>query len=72
MKNKFGLILLSIIITVNIIQYFFLPTEVVTKWDFNENPTSTLTKGTHVTIAIILSCFITFLFEGLSQSAPVH
>lgn len=67
MKNKFAFILLCIIITTNIILYFFLPPEVVTKWDFNGNPTSTLTKGTHVTIAIILSCFIAFLFEGLSH-----
>ncbi|MEH7462718.1 hypothetical protein V7166_11745 [Bacillus thuringiensis] len=67
MKNKFGLILLCIIITTNTILYFFLPSEVVTKWDFNENPTSTLTKGTHVTISIILSCFIAFLFEGFSH-----
>ncbi|WP_242224835.1 hypothetical protein [Bacillus cereus group sp. BfR-BA-01380] len=52
MKNKFGFILLCIIITTNIILYFFLPPEVVTKRDFNGNPTSTLTKGTHGTIAI--------------------
>ncbi|CAG9614254.1 hypothetical protein BACCIP111899_03481 [Bacillus rhizoplanae] len=68
MKNKFGLIMLCTIITTNIILYFFLPPEVVTKWDFNGNPTSTMTKGTHVTIAILLSCFIAFLFEGLSHT----
>ncbi|WP_442869076.1 DUF1648 domain-containing protein [Bacillus sp. BP-3] len=44
--------MLCSIITTNIILYFFLPPEVVTKWDFNGNPTSTLTKGTHETIAI--------------------
>lgn len=68
MKNKFGLILLCTIIAANVTLYFFLPPEVVTKWDFNGNPTSTLTKGTHVTIAILLSCFIAFLFEGLSYT----
>lgn len=58
--------MLCSIITTNIILYFFLPPEIVTKWDFNGNPTSTLTKGTHVTTAIILSCLFAFLFEGLS------
>ncbi|PGZ97509.1 hypothetical protein COE51_14555 [Bacillus pseudomycoides] len=67
-KNKFGLILLCPIIATIVILYFFLPPEVVTKWDFNGNPTSTLTKGTHVTIAILLSCFIAFLFEGISHT----
>ncbi|WP_020060935.1 DUF1648 domain-containing protein [Bacillus sp. 123MFChir2] len=67
MKNKFGLILLCIMITTNIILYFFLPPKVVIKWDFNGNPTSTLPKGIHVTISIILSSFIAFLFEGFSH-----
>ncbi|PEB47997.1 hypothetical protein CON65_09385 [Bacillus pseudomycoides] len=68
MKNPFGIILLLIIIATNIALYFFLPSDIVTKWDFNGNPTSSMDKSTFIIINLILCSFLAFLFWCFSQA----
>ncbi len=53
----------------NIILYFFLPFSIVTKWDFNGPPTSTMDKATFVIVNIIICSFVFFLFLALSKAA---
>ncbi|MDR4421492.1 DUF1648 domain-containing protein, partial [Bacillus paranthracis] len=49
--------------------YFFLPSNIVTKWDFNGTPTSTMDKATFVIVNIIICSFVFFLFLALSKAA---
>ncbi|KXI80176.1 hypothetical protein ACS52_08260 [Bacillus cereus] len=56
-------------VTANIILYFFLPSNIVTKWDFNGTPTSTMDKATFVIVNIIICSFVFFLFLALSKAA---
>ena len=53
----------------NIILYFFLPLSIVTKWDFNGTPTSTMDKSTFVIVNIIICSFLFFVFLALSKAA---
>ena len=53
----------------NIILYFFLPLSIVTKWDFNGTPTSTMDKSTFVIVNIIICSFLFFVFLALSKVA---
>lgn len=69
MNNRFSIALFLTIVTTNIILYFFLPSNIVTKWDFNGTPTSTMDKGTFVIVNIILCSFVFFLFLALSNAA---
>ncbi|AUD25566.1 DUF1648 domain-containing protein [Bacillus cereus group sp. BC251] len=69
MNNRFSIALFLTIVTTNIILYFFLPSNIVTKWDFNGTPTSTMDKGTFVIVNIILCSFVFFLFLALSKAA---
>ncbi|MDF9556320.1 DUF1648 domain-containing protein [Bacillus tropicus] len=69
MNNRFSIALLLTIITTNIILYFFLPLRIVTKWDFNGTPTSTMDKSTFVIVNIIICSFLFFLFLALSKAA---
>ncbi|NKW86214.1 DUF1648 domain-containing protein [Bacillus cereus] len=69
MNNRFSIALFLTIVTTNIILYFFLPLNIVTKWDFNGTPTSTMDKGTFVIVNIILCSFVFFLFLALSKAA---
>ncbi|MEF7559093.1 DUF1648 domain-containing protein [Bacillus thuringiensis] len=69
MNNRFSIALFLTIVTTNIILYFFLPLNIVTKWDFNGAPTSTMDKGTFVIVNIILCSFVFFLFLALSKAA---
>ncbi|WP_232790022.1 hypothetical protein [Bacillus sp. SN10] len=57
------------IITTNIILYFFLPSNIITKWNFTETPTSTMDKSTFVIVNIIICSFVFFLFLALSKAA---
>ncbi|HDR6312901.1 TPA: DUF1648 domain-containing protein [Bacillus cereus] len=67
MNNQFSIALFFTIITTNIILYFFLPLRIVTKWDFNGTPTSTMDKSTFVIVNIIICSFLFFLFLALSK-----
>ncbi|HFJ9402314.1 TPA: DUF1648 domain-containing protein [Bacillus paranthracis] len=69
MNNRFSIALFLTIIMTNIILYFFLPFSIVTKWDFNGTPTSTMDKGTFVIVNIIICSFVFFLFLALSKAA---
>ncbi len=69
MNNRFSITLFLTIITTNIILYFFLPLRIVTKWDFNGTPTSTMDKSTFVIVNIIICTFLFFLFLALSKAA---
>ncbi|MGN4444046.1 DUF1648 domain-containing protein [Bacillus cereus group sp. MYBK79-1] len=69
MNNRFSIALFLTIITTNIILYFFLPLSIVTKWDFNGTPTSTMDKSTFVIVNIIICSFLFFLFLALSKAA---
>ena len=69
MNNRFSITLFLTIVTTNIILYFFLPFIIVTKWDFNGTPTSTMDKGTFVIVNIIICSFVFFLFLALSKAA---
>ena len=69
MNNRFSITLFLTIVTANIILYFFLPSNIVTKWDFNGTPTSTMDKGTFVIVNIIICSFVFFLFLALSKAA---
>ncbi|WP_342719168.1 DUF1648 domain-containing protein [Bacillus paramycoides] len=69
MNNRFSIALFLTIITTNIILYFFLPLHIVTKWDFNGTPTSTMDKSTFVIVNIIICSFVFFLFLALSKAA---
>lgn len=69
MHNRFSITLFLTIVTTNIILYFFLPSNIVTKWDFNGTPTSTIGKATFVIVNIILCSFVFFLFLALSKAA---
>ncbi|BCB37120.1 immunity protein SdpI [Bacillus cereus] len=69
MNNRFSIALFLTIVTTNIILYFFLPSNIVTKWNFNGTPTSTIDKGTFVIVNIILCSFVFFLFLALSKAA---
>ncbi|KAB2440127.1 DUF1648 domain-containing protein [Bacillus luti] len=69
MNNRFSIALFLTIITTNIILYFFLPSSIVTKWDFNGTPTSTMDKSTFVIVNIIICSFLFFLFLALSKAA---
>ncbi|HHT7189381.1 TPA: DUF1648 domain-containing protein [Bacillus cereus] len=69
MNNRFSIALFLTIITTNIILYFFLPSSIVTKWDFNGTPTSTMDKSTFVIVNIIICSFLFFLFFALSKAA---
>ncbi|KZD46922.1 DUF1648 domain-containing protein [Bacillus paranthracis] len=69
MNNRFSITLFLTIVTTNIILYFFLPSNIVTKWDFNGTPTSTMDKATFVIVNIIICSFIFFLFLALSKAA---
>ncbi|HHB2169730.1 DUF1648 domain-containing protein [Bacillus cereus group sp. BfR-BA-01424] len=69
MNNRFSIALFLTTVTTNIILYFFLPSNIVTKWDFNGAPTSTMDKGTFVIVNIILCSFVFFLFLALSKAA---
>ena len=69
MNNRFSITLFLTIVTTNIILYFFLPSNIVTKWDFNGTPTSTMDKGTFVIVNIIICSFVFFLFLALSKAA---
>ncbi len=69
MNNRFSIALFLTIIMTNIILYFFLPLRIVTKWDFNGTPTSTMDKGTFVIVNIIICSFVFFLFFALSKAA---
>ncbi|MGE7633882.1 DUF1648 domain-containing protein [Bacillus paramycoides] len=68
MNNRFSIGLFITIITTNIILYFFLPSSIVTKWDFNGIPTSTMDKSTFVIVNIIICSFLFFLFLALSKA----
>ncbi|EJR56100.1 hypothetical protein IIM_01192 [Bacillus cereus VD107] len=68
MNNRFSIGLFITIITTNIILYFFLPSSMVTKWDFNGTPTSTMEKSTFVIVDIIICSFLFFLFLALSKA----
>ncbi|MES5954747.1 DUF1648 domain-containing protein [Bacillus fungorum] len=68
MNNRFSITLFLTIITTNIILYFFLPSSIVTKWDFNGTPTSTMDKSTFVIVNIIICSFLFFLFLALSKA----
>ncbi|WP_433773723.1 DUF1648 domain-containing protein [Bacillus wiedmannii] len=68
MHNRFSIGLFITIITTNIILYFFLPSSIVTKWDFNGTPTSTMDKSTFVIVNIIICSFLFFLFLSLSKA----
>ncbi|MGR3778036.1 DUF1648 domain-containing protein [Bacillus paramycoides] len=68
MNNRFSIDLFITIITTNIILYFFLPSSIVTKWDFNGTPTSTMDKSTFVIVNIIICSFLFFLFLALSKA----
>ncbi|MGH0827963.1 DUF1648 domain-containing protein [Bacillus pretiosus] len=68
MNNRFSIALFLTIITTNIILYFFLPLSIVTKWDFNGTPTSTMDKSTFVIVNIIICSFLFFLFLALSKA----
>ncbi|HDR3492519.1 DUF1648 domain-containing protein [Bacillus wiedmannii] len=68
MNNRFSIALFLTIITTNIILYFFLPLRIVTKWDFNGTPTSTMDKSTFVIVNIIICSFLFFLFLALSKA----
>lgn len=67
MNNRCSIALFLTIITTNIILYFFLPSSIVTKWDFNGTPTSTMDKSTFVIVNIIICSFLLFL--ALSKAA---
>ncbi|WP_242254087.1 DUF1648 domain-containing protein [Bacillus cereus group sp. BfR-BA-01379] len=67
MNNRFSIALFLTIITTNIILYFFLPLSIVTKWDFNGTPTSTMDKSTFVIVNIIICSFLFLLFLALSK-----
>lgn len=69
MNNRFSITLFLTIVTTNIILYFFLPSNIVTKWDFNGTPTSPMDKGTFVIVNIIICSFVFFLFLALSKAA---
>ncbi|PER32046.1 hypothetical protein CN490_06530 [Bacillus cereus] len=69
MNNRFSIALFLTIITTNSILYFFLPSSIVTKWDFNGTPTSTMDKSTFVIVNIIICSFLFFLFLALSKAA---
>ncbi|HHT7240056.1 MULTISPECIES: DUF1648 domain-containing protein [Bacillus] len=69
MNNRFSIGLFITLITTNIILYFFLPSSIVTKWDFNGTPTSTMDKSTFVIVNIIICSFLFFLFLALSKAA---
>ncbi|PGU08956.1 hypothetical protein COD21_22190 [Bacillus cereus] len=69
MNNRFSIALFLTIITTNIILYFFLPSNIVTKWDFNGTPTSTMDKSTFVIVNIIICSFLFFVFLALSKAA---
>ena len=69
MNNRFSIALFLTIITTNIILHFFLPSSIVTKWDFNGTPTSTMDKSTFVIVNIIICSFLFFLFLALSKAA---
>ncbi|PFV81619.1 hypothetical protein COL05_13790 [Bacillus sp. AFS059628] len=69
MNNRFSISLFLTIVTTNIILYFFLPLRIVTKWDFNGTPTSTMDKSTFVIVNIIICSFVFFLFLALSKAA---
>ena len=68
MNNRFSIALFLTIVTTNIILYFFLPLRIVTKWDFNGTPTSTMDKSTFVIVNIIICSFLFFLFLALSKA----
>ncbi|MFJ8354303.1 DUF1648 domain-containing protein [Bacillus paramycoides] len=68
MNNRFSIGLFITIITTNIILYFFLPSSIVTKWDFNGTPTSTMDKSTFVIVNIIICSLLFFLFLALSKA----
>ncbi|PFN73558.1 DUF1648 domain-containing protein [Bacillus cereus] len=69
MKNRFSIALFLTIVTTNIILYFFLPSNIVTKWNFNGTPTSTMDKSTFVIVNIIICSFLFFVFLALSKAA---
>ncbi|MCR6793728.1 hypothetical protein BKK39_08130 [Bacillus cereus] len=69
MNNRFSITLFLTIVTANIILYFFLPSNIVTKWDFNGTLTSTMDKATFVIVNIIICSFVFFLFLALSKAA---
>ena len=69
MNNRFSIALFLTIIMTNIILYFFLPSNIVTKWDFNGTPTSTMDKSTFVIVNIIICSFLFFVFLALSKAA---
>ncbi|MBG9831241.1 MULTISPECIES: DUF1648 domain-containing protein [Bacillus] len=69
MNNRCSIALFLTIITTNIILYFILPSSIVTKWDFNGTPTSTMDKSTFVIVNIIICSFLFFLFLALSKAA---
>ncbi|OOZ82289.1 hypothetical protein BHL35_04400 [Bacillus cereus] len=69
MNNRFSITLFLTIVTTNIILYFFLPSNIVTKWDFNGTPTSTMDKATFVIVNIIICSFVFCLFLALSKAA---
>ncbi|WP_242301352.1 DUF1648 domain-containing protein [Bacillus cereus group sp. BfR-BA-01423] len=69
MNNRFSITLFLTIVTTNIILYFFLPSNIVTKWGFNGTPTSTMDKATFVIVNIIICSFVFFLFLALSKAA---
>lgn len=69
MNNRFSIALFLTIITTNIILYFFLPSSIVTKRDFNGTPTSTMDKSAFVIVNIIICSFLFFLFLALSKAA---
>ncbi|HDX9622791.1 DUF1648 domain-containing protein [Bacillus cereus] len=72
MNNRFSIALFLTTVTTNIILYFFLPSNIVTKWDFNGAPTSTMDKGTFVIVNIIICSFVFFLFLALSKAASTR
>ncbi|PGZ49084.1 hypothetical protein COE56_18690 [Bacillus anthracis] len=69
MNNRFSITLFLTIVTTNIILYSFSPFSIVTKWDFNGTPTSTMDKSTFVILNIIICSFLFFLFLALSKAA---
>ncbi|MED3157744.1 DUF1648 domain-containing protein, partial [Bacillus thuringiensis] len=69
MNNRFSIALFLTMVTTNIILYFFLPSNIVTKWDFNGTPTSTMDKSTFVIVNIIICSFLFFIFLALSKAA---
>jgi len=72
MNNRFSITLFLTIVTTNIILYFFLPSNIVTKWDFNGTPTSTMDKGTFVIVNIIICSFVFFLSKAASNQKFLH